>query len=80
MGEGTRAAAGWRAGLGGSGSHLAGGGNRQIKAVHGDVDRDAHAGEAQVALPQDGGQRLVGGLGRYSEPPASDAWDQRGSG
>lgn len=49
--------------MAGSGSHLASGRNREVEAIHRDVHRDAHASEAQVALPQDGGQRLVGGLG-----------------
>lgn len=65
----------------GSGSHLAGSRNRQVEAIHRNVDGDAHASETQVALPQDGSQSLVWGLGGgYSEPPESDDWDQRGSG
>lgn len=38
------------------------GGNGEVEAVDGDADGDAHAREAQVALAQDGGQCLVGGL------------------
>ena len=49
---------GLRAGLekaeGGAGSaHLARGGHREVEAVDGDADRNAHAREAQVALAQD---------------------------
>ena len=39
---------------GGAGSaHLARGGHREVEAVDGDADRNAHAREAQVALAQD---------------------------
>lgn len=44
------------------GPHLACGRHREVEAVRRDADGNAHASEAQVALAQDGGQRLVGGL------------------
>lgn len=47
---------------GGGQTHLARGGHGEAEAVGGDVDGDAHAGEAKVALAQDGRQGLVGGL------------------
>lgn len=44
------------------GSHLARGGDHEVQAINGDVDGDAHACEAEVALAQDGEEGFVGSL------------------
>lgn len=46
----------------GGSTHLACGRHREVEAINGDADRNAHSREAQIALAQDGGQRFVGGL------------------
>lgn len=43
-------------------ANLARGGDHEVQPIHGDVDSDAHAGEVQVALAQDGEQGFVGSL------------------
>lgn len=44
------------------GSHLACGRDHEVQAINGDVDSDAHACEAEVALPQDGEKGFAGSL------------------
>jgi len=42
--------------------HLSCGRDEQTEALYGDVDRDAHACEAEVALPHNGQKGFVQGL------------------
>jgi len=85
-----RSAAGGR-GLGGGrwqghgprdGSHLARGGDHEVQAINGDVDSDAHASEAEVALAQDGEEGFVGSLtggeerGGDADPQDQVSWDE----
>lgn len=55
-------AEGWDGAGGRVPSHLARGGDHEVQAINGDVDSDAHACEAEVALAQDGEEGFVGSL------------------
>lgn len=52
----------WQGRVPGDSPHLASGGDHEVQPVNGDVDSNAHASEAEVALAQDGEEGFVGSL------------------